>query len=432
MTLQLCDRGGQMWFGDPLSVMATDLQWVMQYVSLFADGSAQGVISPLHYTEMQMFSEPAGYAFGVQAMYLENADTANSTNVSASPPASAVLVNGRAVLDSAGAFWVLPRELFAAVTAQIDAHPVFSARFGADGTYWHSSTCKPLPSADSSPSSTPLSAEELAALQGTLPRLVLRSTSGLEVSLPALGSYIVPCDAEHQTWQSGLRETESAEAPQDLMRLGWSFLRNVVVQVDQRREQMGLGFGANKGCSSVEQAERAPRGSGEEATLGFGAAIVRGGDTSAPPSGDGGGSIFPPGGSTPAEGDAETAAKVVLDFSFDWETFAASPGTDGQPLPPEKLFEVFRFTLLLEGFGMVGLTADRILGGSQAMAVNHASTPRRSSSCCCPLPWRSWPRTTRRSCTSPAAAMAALYPARRRCCSSCVESRPYPTPCAKR
>jgi len=371
LTLQLCDRSGQIWFGDPLSSMEIALQWMMQYVSLFADGSAQGDSSPLHFTEMQMFSEPAGYAFGVQAMYLEDADTASSTTVSPSPPENAMLISGRAVLDSAGAFWVLPRELFAAVTAQIDAHPVFSARFGADGTYWHSSTCKSLPSADGSPSSTPLSAEELAALQGTLPRLVLRSTSGLEVSLPALGSYIVPCDAEHQTWQSGLREIESAEAPQDLMRLGWSFLRNVVVQIDQRHEQMGLGFGASKGCSAVEQAERAPRGSGEEATLGVGAAIVRGGDTSAPPSGG----LFPPGGSTPTEGDAETAAKVVLDFSFDWNALAASPGQGGQPLTEEQALEVFRFTLLMEGFGMAGLAADRILGGSQAMAVNHTTTP---------------------------------------------------------
>jgi hypothetical protein len=366
-TLQLCDRAGQLWLGNPLSAasIAASPERAQTFAAMFAAADENEAAQPPGFRFTQLFEDNAAFSFGVASVGLEVTDDAAAVPAGVASSTTVPLTDGRAVIDSAGTFWTMPSTIFTALTGQIEQVPLFASTFGSDGAFWRRrQQCEPLPAGT-----------DIAALQRGLPRLVLRSSTGLEVSLPALGSYVLPCDVTHSTWMSGLAETDEdgiieggRYANPATMRLGWAFLHHVLVQVDTERGAVGFAAASARapGCSQLEQDERAapaPSGSSSSSAA-AGRAIVRGGVPDSPSSGP----------DSPTTVDLRSAARVHMKFSYDWASMRI-PGMGGSgsgdggggatptapPPTPEMQLSFFRMTLQME-LSSMGIVSERIAG----------------------------------------------------------------------
>lgn len=194
-TLSLCANSGRLWLGTPDSAAEHD-----RFLSSFA--------SQMRF--VRMHAEYTGlFQIDVQSI------TVQPRLGSATPAHESVSLRGvSSVLDSASSHWIMPGAVFDAVQRALESNAEFTAAFpNLNPDWWVDRVCVSAASGMSA-----------ADLYHSLPRLVLMTdatsmaTAGFGVSVGAVGSYLVPCDAERTLWAAGITRRDEVRSVRCKMR----------------------------------------------------------------------------------------------------------------------------------------------------------------------------------------------------------------------
>jgi hypothetical protein len=178
-SMQMCLHDGQLWLGNGEQNSEAD----QTYRALHS--------GRMHYTRLD--NHQGHYAVRLQTIHLATHQMPYHTA-------------DAAVLDSGSSLSWLPQTLFDAIARTIDADAYFRSIFTSVARM-EATFCQPL--------AMTRSKEEM---NRRLPPLTLDFEGGLKLVLPAVGSYIVPCDAEMTKWQWGFVRQYTGR---NLLLLGW-------------------------------------------------------------------------------------------------------------------------------------------------------------------------------------------------------------------
>ena len=181
-TLSLCANSGRLWLGSPSSQLEHD-RFFSQFVSQMRFVRMHAEYTGLYQIDIQSLTvQPR---LGSPAPQYPNATVRLQE------------LGVNTVLDSAASQWIMPGLVYDTVQALLASDPDFLQAFpNLDPNWWIDRVCLPA--------AVGFSALDL---YHRLPRLVLMIptlSGGLGLSVPAVGSYLVPCDAQQTMWAAGI------------------------------------------------------------------------------------------------------------------------------------------------------------------------------------------------------------------------------------